>query len=486
MNALIASLENSSTTAVAYTANGARTLPTSGAKCVDLFSTLGSIQNEAQAVAMFAQAYAEDKKIATAVALWGRDVRGGAGRRAAFRAILKHLEVADFDVFARVLARVPELGRWDDVLSAQTDQGRALAYGMVARALVQKDRLCAKWMPRKATQSDNTAARLREFMGLSPKQYRKLLVTLTDVVENQMCARQWDEIAYAKIPSVAASRYSKAFKKRDGERYQGYLDSLKKDPKAKMNVGALYPHDLYRSAVYGGQEDYASAAWDRMDLGVPEGTNILPLIDVSGSMSTAVSGQVQAMDVAISLGMFLSEKNKGAFANRSITFSSDPAWIVTDPNASLNSRFAKIRGANWGMSTDLQKAFDLILKVATTNRVPQADLPTHLLILSDMEFNSACRGGGSGMYGRDRPTSENFAEIDRKFKAAGYDRPKIIFWNLNGRSGNSPVQMLENGTAMVSGFSPAILKSVVSQKVITPLDVMLDTVLVDRYNVFDA
>ena len=488
MNALVASLENSSTSAVAYTANGARTLPTSGAKCVDLFAALGSIQNEAQAVQMFAQAYAEDKKIATAVALWGRDVRGGAGRRAAFRAILKHLEVVDFEVFTRVLARVPELGRWDDVLSAQTEAGRAIAYGMVARALIAEDRLCAKWMPRKASQSDDTAARLREFLGLTPKQYRKVLVKLTDVVESKMCARHWSEISYDKLPSVAAARYARAFKKRDQARYEEYLQSLVKDPTKKINVGALYPHDLVRTACYGGQDTYATAAWKQLPNFIAEGISILPLVDTSSSMTCPASGQLTCMDAAISLGLYLSERNTGPFKNRAINFNDRSEWIIDDPTQSLSARYYKMRQANWGGSTNLQSAFELILGAAVKGKVPQADMPQYLLILSDMEFNSACNyGSRSYLYDRGGAAkSENFAAIDAKYRAAGYERPQIIFWNLNARAGNSPVSMLEGNTSMVSGFSPAVMKSVLGQKTVTPLDSMLDTVLTPRYNVFDV
>lgn len=482
MNALVASLENTSTAAVAFTANGARTLPSSGAKCVDLFATLGSIQNEAQAVSLFSQAYAEDKRIATAVALWGRDVRGGAGRRAAFRAILKHLEKIDFEVFARVLARVPELGRWDDVLVAETPDGQALAYGMVARALMAQDRLCAKWMPRKASQTDATAARLREFLGLTPKQYRKLLVKLTDVVETKMCARHWTEISYDKLPSVAAARYARAFKKRDQARYEEYLQSLVKDPSKKINVGALYPYDLVRTARYGGQDQYATAAWKQLPNFIAEGVSILPLVDTSGSMSSPAAGQVTCMDAAISLGMYISERNTGPFKNRMINFNSVSEWIVDDETKSLANRYNHIQRANWGGSTNLQSAFELILKAAVKGRVPEADMPEFLLILSDMEFNIAT--GTRSYYNRDTPTSENFAAIEAKYAQAGYKRPKILFWNLNARAGNSPVGMLEDGTALISGFSPSVMKTVLSQKMVTPLDAMLDVVLVDRYDVF--
>jgi hypothetical protein len=114
-------------------------------------------------------------------------------------------------------------------------------------------------------------------------------------------------------------------------------------------------------------------------------------------------------------------------------------------------------------------------------------MPTHIVILSDMEFNRATGNAyASSYYSRsENRTSENFSEIDRKYAKAGYTRPTIIFWNLNARVGNSPVTYDEYGTAMISGFSPAIMKTVMTQKVVTPLESLLETVGVERYNIFE-
>jgi len=482
MNALVAAFENS-TSDLALTANGARTLSTSGSKCVDLFGTVGSPKNLDQFLDLFAQAYKEHKEIATRVALWGRDVRGGSGRRDTFRAVLKWLERNDFDVFERVAAKVPELGRWDDLLVVDTPAGREVAYGMIGRALAAGDRLCAKWMPRKATPKDLTALHLRQFLGLTPRQYRKVLARNTEVVESQMCAKNWAEIKYEHTPSVAAARYARAFKKQDGTRYQEFLDSLKKDPSKKINVGTLYPHDLYRTALQGGQAEYANEAWARLPNFIPEGIRLLPLVDTSGSMSSPASGQVSCMQVAVSLGLYIAERNTGPFKDRAINFNTKSEWIKTNPKDRLDKRLRDMQTSNWGGSTNLQSAFDLILDTAVKHNVDAKDMPTHLIIMSDMEFNSAT--GQGGYYSRsEQRTSENFSTIDNKYARAGYTRPSIIFWNLNARVGNSPVTMTETGTAMISGFSPSIMKTALSNKSVTPFETMMDTIGNDRYDVF--
>lgn len=71
--------------------------------------------------------------------------------------------------------------------------------------------------------------------------------------------------------------------------------------------------------------------------------------------------------------------------------------------------------------------------------------------------------------------------IRRMYEEAGYIVPKIVYWNLNARNDNFPVKFDENGTSMVSGFSPSILTSVLSGKSMTPIDMMLDVVNSERY-----
>ena len=71
--------------------------------------------------------------------------------------------------------------------------------------------------------------------------------------------------------------------------------------------------------------------------------------------------------------------------------------------------------------------------------------------------------------------------IARKYKLAGYELPKVIFWNLNARLGNTPVKYDERGTALVSGFSPAIMKSILSATQFNPAEIMLETINSERY-----
>jgi hypothetical protein len=76
--------------------------------------------------------------------------------------------------------------------------------------------------------------------------------------------------------------------------------------------------------------------------------------------------------------------------------------------------------------------------------------------------------------------------IKRKYAEAGYEVPLIVFWNLSsyGKS-NTPVRFDDKGVCHVSGFSPAIMKAVLSVKELedfTPFRVMERTLLQERYD----
>ena len=54
-----------------------------------------------------------------------------------------------------------------------------------------------------------------------------MLVEGTKVVEQQMCAKKWNEIEYSQIPSVAINKYNKAWYRNDEERFKKYLEDVK-------------------------------------------------------------------------------------------------------------------------------------------------------------------------------------------------------------------------------------------------------------------
>lgn len=458
----------------AKTANGATTLHTSSDPVVDLFFMIGSSRGK-DIREDFRIAYAIDKNLATRVLLWARDVRGGAGERQTFITLMQELIQIDREQAIKVLHKIPEMGRWKDLVSLFDTRLNDEAMSLIAIALANENGLCAKWMPRKGPM----AAKLRRFLELDARSYRKLLVSMTDVVETKMCAKNWDQIDFSKLPSLASARYQKAFGRNAHDRYSNYIESLKKG-ETTINAGAVYPYDIVKSVNYG-NSDVADAQWKSLP-DYCDGSNerVIPVVDVSGSMMTSAGGSqtITCLDVAISLGIYISERMTGAFKDQFITFSESPKMYRL--TGSLTQRINQLRRADWGYNTNLQKVFTTILEQATTHKIPEDQMPTKIIILSDMEFDSACTNRQD--YFSERKDHTNYQAIEREYEKHGYKRPDIIFWNLNARSSNVPVTAGTHGTALVSGFSPSIMRSILSAKVVTPYDIMMETIGNSRYD----
>jgi hypothetical protein len=461
------------------TENGMSTNTTSLSFNVDLFFKAGAMRNanEDSIISLVSKAWVEDPTSCLRILFWARDVRGGAGERRFFKIAIKYLADKDPQGMSDILGLIPEFGRWDDLLIFEDTHSEEFALSIIDTALSNKNGLCAKWMPRKGT----FATKLRRFMGLSPKDYRKCLVELTKVVETQMCAKEWDKIEFGKLPSVASARYQKAFGKNAYETYSAYIQSLVKG-EAKINASAVYPYDVTKSLKHG-NETVASEQWKALPNYLENNTErILPLVDVSGSMDTSCGGNITCMDVAISLGLYISERNEGPFKDHFITFSDSPRLQHLTGN--LNDRFDQMSRADWGMSTNLQAAYELILKQAVKHKISQDEMPTQILILSDMEFNAATNSRG-GWYSRAERSDWNPTahEMVRKmFTDAGYELPNIIYWNIQSRGENVPVRFDEQGTALISGFSPSIMTSLLSGANMSPVSIMMETIGKERYS----
>ena len=464
--------------APARTANGMKARKTSASAVLDFFGKAGSSRGTAL-VKEFTAALTDNEDLAVRALLWTRDIRSGAGERKQFRDLLSALESANPDLAGRLMHKVPFLGRWDDLFVYTDPLNRRKALEMYADALRNGDGLAAKWAPREKSTKSAVAFELRKTLGLSPREYRKMLSSLTNVVESQMCAKEWNEINFSHVPSLASARYQKAFGRNAGEAYSAYLRELQKpeaerSPKVKINASAVYPYDVVKSVVEGNAA-VANEQWKALPNYVGN-ARIMPMVDVSGSMGSIRYGNkvtVQPIDVAISLGLYLSEKNTSDFKDMFLTFSGSPKLEIL--KGSLSQRVAQLERANWQMNTNLHKAFDEILRVAVRGNVPAEDMPEMLLILSDMQFDRCTRFDDSAQ-----------EMIRRKYAKAGYEVPKIVFWNLSPYGGgNTPVRFDDRGVCHVSGFSPAIMKAVLSVEELedfTPFNVMCKTLMSERYD----
>lgn len=474
MNAFVKAVANQDQ----RTANGMKARKSSANALVDLFYNIGASRGK-NIVPQFTSAFVQNKELALRIALWARDARTGAGERQLFRDILVHLEKHDPESAVKLMNKVPQLGRFDDLLVFNTEEMKAKAYTLLGDHLREKNGLAAKWTPRKG----KIAAEIRQFYGMTPKQYRKTLVGMTKVVEQQMCANDWDNINFSHVPSQASRIYKKAFN-RHTTAFSEYVAKLVSgDKSVKVNAGAIYPHDVIKGVLdpYSMKQftktelDHIVAQWDALPNYVGD-ANILPLVDVSGSMTVPIGGRdsgssTTCLDVAVGLGLYLADKNKGAFKDTFLTFSGSPDLVTLKGN--VVEKAQQMHKSKWEMNTNLNRAFEKILSVAVKGNVPQSDMPKMVLILSDMQFDQCVRHDHSAM-----------EMIESKYEAAGYDVPQVVFWNLTA-SDNVPVKADKSGAALVSGFSPSIMTSLLSADVdaFTPEGIMLKTIMDPKYDI---
>ena len=249
------------------TKNGAKTPASTKDPIVDLFAMIGVKQNDNDMVAKkFEAAFLHDQKAALRVLLWARDCRGGAGRRDNFHTVLNWL-FKHRPVVARRLVEegcLETFGRYSDYIPVLTSSD-ILSYVKEAFAATLKKRLTsdhpdapliAKWLPRKGKE----ARIIRDLMGMTPKQYRKTLVTKTSVVESLMCANQWDDIDFTKVPSKALSYHSSTFARRASKSFSEFKAAIR-EGRTNVKTTSLYPHNCVMNAM-NGDEEMANLQWE--------------------------------------------------------------------------------------------------------------------------------------------------------------------------------------------------------------------------------
>ncbi|MCW8931842.1 MAG: DUF2828 domain-containing protein [Gammaproteobacteria bacterium] len=467
------------------TTNGAKAYRSTGSDLMDFFSRGGAIRelSSAEQVRLFANAWLESPTYALRALFYFRDIRQGQGQREPFRQQLAYLARVSEENVLHLLGIVPEYGRWDDLLCCLDISPRItdeiitlIAYQLKEDDQAEHPSLLAKWLPSENASSEKTkyyATKIRKAIGFAPKQYRKLLSKLRakiNIVESKMSANKWDDIDYSKVPSQAFRIYTKAFYRHDEAGFTKFLSDVSTG-KTKVNAGAMYPYQLVSKALdfdceCGSTEDKSlTAQWDALpDYVEDKEASALCVVDTSGSM------RGQPMEVALSLGMYFAERNTGPFKDNFITFSQHPKL----QNIKGNTLCAKVRNmvrADWDMNTDLEKVFELILRTAVTHNLKQKDLPNKIIIISDMQFDSVKNGKNKTL----------FKTAKKMFKENKYKLPEVVFWNVKGVHDNHPVKQDENGTQLISGFSPTVFKYILTNKMQTPEEQMFEILDSPRY-----
>jgi len=509
------------------TENGATALNSTMNSCLDAFGSLGAMKDSDanDIIRTFKHAFAEDRATAMKILFYVRDVRGGQGMRRVFRAITIWLADNYPEYIINNLANFAEFGRWDDLFCLFNTGVKNNVLAFIKNQILEDIvnwydnkpiSLLAKWLPSENASSADTAIKakvIREYLGWSPKSYRKTLSKLRaylDVVEVKMSANEWKKIDYNKVPGKASLNYSNAFAKHDEDRYINYLCNAD-----NLHANALFPVDIihkvfslgispmchYNSAERVPKKDRVllNKMWNSLPnyFEGKEETGLC-MVDTSGSMSGL------PVEVALSLGIYCADKCKGPFKNHFITFDYQPKLVELVGN-DIVEKVSNISCINAG-NTNLELAFDLILQTAVNHNTKPEDMPKKLYIISDMQFDEA-RGDRDcnwGFYQRSigvgQPNQTFMTSMKEKYEKYGYTLPIIVYWNVRASKCGMFQQKFDGeDCAMVSGYSASLFKSILEgttyeettdengavtvKEKLDPMAVMLNTLNKPRYEV---
>lgn len=309
------------------------------------------------------------------------------------------------------------------------------------------------------------------------KKYLTPLRNKIDIVETKMCKTDWENINYENVPSIASKKYRNAFMKNDEERYLQYLSNVSKGIQ-KINVTGILPHELVNYYLEDESRELdltIENQWKTILDDMKNGelfNDLIAVVDVSGSMFGASNGSIPAQ-VAIALGLLISNCCTGSFKNTVITFHSTPTFHKVT-GTTLKEQVESIRNADWGYNTNFEKIADLIIDCGKNNKLENKEMPKKLVVLSDMQFDEAIRED----YDSDKTELELlYNTFSNKFTKNNYDVPKMIYWNLNADNSKSfPVNSKVKNTAIISGFSEQLLKIFMTYDEFSP-EIILDSIL---------
>lgn len=489
----IQALENELNRSV--TENGALGLKTTGKALLDMNFKVSSYRNksEDEIVSDFSKSFNEDALLALKWLFYCRDIREGLGERRTFRVIMHYLANEYPEVVERVLKVIPEYGRWDDlvdILSSKNTKLDKTIVNIIRSQLIEDIEnmknegpitLLAKWLPSAKASSKATRAKasiLYHYLGMNGQEYRKLLSKLRSylkIVEKDMSNGRWTEIEYSAVPSKAMLKYNNAFIRHDEEGFNKYLEDVKSEKK-KINSSVTYPYEIVHSYKIGYRVNHVDETLEELWKALPKksfsGSTIV-VADGSGSMTSTIGGtKVTALDVANSLAIYCSEQLEGEFKDKYITFSNRPQFVNLSNCKNLQIKIVEARRHNEVANTNIEATFDLLLHTAIKNNMKQEEIPSNILIISDMEFDQAtCRYNVNDTL---------FDTIKHKWERAGYKLPRVIFWNVCSRTNTIPVSENEMGVALVSGFSQNILDMVMSNE-LDPYKLLVNVLNSDRY-----
>lgn len=466
-----------------YTENGAMAYDRLNGSLITLFAQIGALRSrtEKEIEDKFASAFNEDKLLATKMLFYCGNVRGGLGERRTFRICLKWLAKNYPSIVEKNIELIPYYNRWDSLFELVGTSCEEAMWKLVSFYLEEDLKqmgcgkpcsLLAKWLPTETASSTKTrelAKRAIKNIGMTPRQYRKIVSSLREyirVTERKMSLNEWETIDYSTVPSYAMARYNRAFKKHDEGRFSKYIEALN-EGKTKVNASTLYPYDLVKNYMgYSSDTNLlAERQWKALPNYIQGENNIIVMADVSGSMSG------RPMETSVGLAIYFAERATSDYHNLYMTFSREPHFVYIKEGATLREKVRQVQQTDIGYNTNLEKAFDYILNHALKNNVSNEEMPKALMVISDLEIDNYVQSYGLDFVG----------EMKKKFASYSYTLPLLVLWNVEAR--NDTFLSQDEKVLYVSGQSPSTFKNVLScLNGKTAYDLMIETLTDKKYD----
>ena len=458
------------------TTNGASAYTSTNSKCLDFFVLPTRNYDKEKLITLFDNAFKENPLDALRILFNLSDPRNGKGEKELTLHILKHMIIKyPKNLDANLSLIIDEYGCYKTLCELYSrdfydrkHKATLLPLKILADAISNEHPLAGKWAPSEhghynhKTQGYQVSkiCNLLKLVrtnknGISVPDlcsYRKIITglrTKANIVEQYCCSNNWNDIDFSKVSSKAMMHLSKeAFPNHCGDKFRQWQEDVKKG-KCEIKTATIQPYEITRNCRKSNVDNIQELQWNNIVKQLSDRghlNNALAVVDVSGSMCSG--GNPAPIDVAVSLGLLISEVVKGKFHKKFMTFSESPK-IVEVKGSTLQKKVNSIIKSDWGYNTNYVKALLQILEYAKLFHLPQDQMPTTLFILTDMEFDTA---------GKDSNLTPHQV-VKQDYESAGYSLPKIVFWNLANRSGGIPVTNRDSNTALVSGFSSSLLKS---------------------------
>ena len=448
-----------------------------------------------------------------------RNIRGGKGERALAYDMLVALDKKQHALSLALLPLFSKYGCWRDLFKLAENKAFTEAvmdlvvkqFALDNAAVVTeggKVSLLAKWAPREKSHGAPLAKLLAKRLFANSlvvseklKAYRKMISALNkhiDTVEIKMCDRHFADIEPGHVPGRALQKYRRAFLNeastwQDGKRVERPESGSRSTEYDRVEAGrhfsehfaagakgdviikgadTVYPHEVVQ-AVYQSHDISESernlrlGQWLAFVAKAKEGgalKNCLAMCDFSGSMDGLPKM------VSLALGLLIAEVSG---TNKILTFDSEPKWHTFEPDHNLYQKVASIGDIGQGLSTDFQKAMDLVLTDIKERRCRPEDVPKDLIVFTDMGWDQACSSSEKSPYTGNQyrnnvktaPWQTHIQMIRENFRRAGEDMwgtpfqpPRIVIWNLRAEYSDFHARADEEGVVMLSGWSPALFK----------------------------